>query len=81
MVTVYVLKGTKRYVGITSNLERRMKEHKRKASKGSQVIGDFKLIYSKDFADYETARKHEKFLKSGVGRAWLDNFESGQSQP
>ena len=81
MVTVYVLKGKKRYVGITNNLERRISEHKRKSSKGSQIIGDFKLVYTKESPDYQTARNHEKYLKSGVGRAWLDEFEEGQSQP
>lgn len=81
MITVYVLKGSKRYVGLTNNLARRLEEHKRKSSKGSQIIGDFKLIYTKEFPDYKSAREHEKFLKSGVGRAWLDKFEDGQSQP
>ena len=81
MITVYVLKGTKRYVGITNNLERRIQEHKRKSSKGSQVIGKFHVIYTKDFPDYKSAREHEKFLKSETGRAWLDKFENGQSQP
>ncbi len=81
LITVYVLKGVKRYVGITNNLERRIVEHKRKSSKGSQIIGDFKLIYTKKFPDYKTARAHEKFLKSGKGREWLDEFEDGQSQP
>ncbi len=81
LITVYVLKGTKRYVGITNDLERRLAEHKRKSSKGSQVIGEFKLIYTKEFPDYNIARQYEKYLKSGVGRAWLDKFEDGQSQP
>jgi putative endonuclease len=81
LITIYVLKGTKRYVGITNNLERRLTEHKRKSSKGSQIIGEFKLVYTKEFPDYSSARKYEKYLKSGVGRAWLDKFEDGQSQP
>ena len=88
MVTVYVLKGIKRYVGITNNLNRRLAEHKHKSSKGSQIIGEFKLVYTKEVPDYKTARIHEKFLKSGKGREWLDKFENdltmykdGQSQP
>ena len=44
MITVYVLFGKKRYVGITNNIARRIAEHKRKSSKGSQVIGEFKLL-------------------------------------
>ncbi|RLC56078.1 MAG: GIY-YIG nuclease family protein [Candidatus Cloacimonadota bacterium] len=80
-ITVYVLKGTKRYVGLINNLERRLTEHKRKSSKGSQIIGEFKLIYTKEFPNYKTARQYKKYLKSGAGRAWLDKFEDGQIQP
>ena len=81
MITVYVLKGKKRYVGITNNLDRRITEHKRKSSKDSQVIGDFILIYTKEFTDYKSARKHEKYLISGIVRGWLDKLEESQSQP
>ena len=81
MIIVYVLKGTKRYVGITNNLNRRLAEHKHKSSKGSQVIGEFKLVYKKEFPDYSSARKYEKYLKSGRGREFLDKLESSQSPP
>ena len=82
MITVYVLVGSKmRYVGITNNLQRRLREHKYKQSKGSQIIGDFKLLFFEEFPDYKSARAREKFFKSGVGRAWLDNYQKGQSQP
>ena len=73
MITVYVLQGlVKRYVGITNDIERRLAEHKRKSSKGSQVIGDFKLILQEEYPDYKSAREREKYLKSGSGRRWLD---------
>jgi len=81
MVIVYVLKGTKRYVGITNDLDRRLLEHKRKTSKGSQMIGEFKVIYTREYPDYKSAREQEKFLKSGAGRTWLDHYEDGLSQP
>lgn len=79
MVIVYVLKGSngKRYVGITNNIERRLKEHRSGSTKGGQVIGDFRLLYTEEFVDYYVARKREKFLKSGQGREWLDQFEAG----
>jgi putative endonuclease len=77
MITVYVLKGLKgkRYVGITNDPDRRLKEHRSGSTKGGQVIGDFNLLYTKECRDYDTARKLEKFLKSGQGREWLDQFE------
>jgi putative endonuclease len=77
VVTLYVLKGKagKRYVGITNNLPRRLKEHHLKLTKGSQVLGDFSLLHTEEFSDHTSARDREKFLKSGQGRKWLDELE------
>ena len=78
MITVYVLKGEtgKRYVGITNDLPRRLREHRTKTSKGSQVIGHFLVIHTESFTDHTAARVREKFLKSGKGRKWLDIIEA-----
>lgn len=78
MITLYVLKGNsgKRYTGITNSLPRRLNEHRRKTSKGGQILDGFSVLYTEEFPDYETARKREKFLKSGQGRKWLDDLES-----
>jgi putative endonuclease len=78
VVILYVLKGKtgKRYVGITNNLSRRLCEHRKKATKGGQLINDFFVLYTEKFPDYKTAREREKFLKSGQGRKWLDKLES-----
>jgi putative endonuclease len=77
-ITVYVLKGKngKRYVGITNDLTRRLKEHRSYRSKGSQVLGEFVLLHAEEYASHKSARKREKFLKSGQGRKWLDEIES-----
>jgi len=58
MVTLYVLKGEtgKRYVGITNDLFRRIKEHRSQRSKGGQLLGDFFVLYTEIFDDYPTAR-------------------------
>jgi putative endonuclease len=79
VVTLYVLMGTrgKRYIGITNNLSRRLREHRMKATKGGQLLGDFVVLSTEQFPDYKTAREREKFLKSGQGRKWLDEFEVG----
>jgi putative endonuclease len=78
MITVYVLKGItgKRYVGITNDLDRRLREHRSGRTKGGQIIGQFKLLLTEEYSDYQHARNREKFLKSGQGRHWLDDFES-----
>jgi putative endonuclease len=78
MVTVYVLQGkTKRYVGITNNLSRRLAEHRSGHTKGAQVIGQFKLLHTEEFPDHVSARKREKFLKSGQGREFLNSLYLG----
>ena len=74
MVTVYVLQGaTKRYVGITADLNRRLQEH-RGGSHSGALIGDFILIHTEMFEDYASARQREKFLKGGKGREWLNQL-------
>ncbi|MBW1738150.1 MAG: GIY-YIG nuclease family protein [Deltaproteobacteria bacterium] len=82
MVTLYVLKAKtgRRYVGITNNLSRRLREHRKKVTKGGQILGDFLVFYTEEFPDHKMAREREKFLKSGQGRKWLDAFES-KSRP
>ena len=75
LVTLYVLRGIKsrkRYVGITTNLTRRLTEHRQKTSKGSQLIGEFELVIAEEYPTYVAAREREKYLKSGQGRQWLD---------
>jgi len=75
MVYLYVIQGRatdKRYVGITNDLDRRLKEHRGLKSKGGQILGgDFFLLHSESHEDYVQARIREKFLKSGKGRELL----------
>jgi len=76
-ITLYVIRGllsNKNYVGITNNLERRLKEHRSGNSRGGQIIGDFELIHTETFDNYTEARKREIFLKSGQGRKWIAEF-------
>ena len=82
MITLYVLKGNtgKRYVGITNDLNRRIREHRFNKTKGSQVLGEFTVLHTEEYTVYKSARKREKFLKSGQGSRWLDDLES-QSEP
>jgi putative endonuclease len=82
MITVYVLKGEmgRRYVGITNNLARRLKEHNNKATKAGHLLGSFDLLHTEKYPDYKSARERELFLKSGRGRKWLDEYEP-ESRP
>ena len=73
MITIYVLQGTsgRRYVGITNNLQRRLKEHESGKTKASHILGEFTLLHTETVSDYKDARQREKYLKSGQGREFL----------
>jgi putative endonuclease len=77
MITVYVIQGkSKRYIGITNNLKRRLAEHRTGKTPGFRNAGDFLLLHSERFPDHSSAREREKFLKSGKGREFLNTLRS-----
>jgi predicted GIY-YIG superfamily endonuclease len=58
-ISVYVLKGRKsgkRYVGITNDLARRLREHTTGNTKASHILGAFGLLCCEEFPDYSSAR-------------------------
>ena len=76
-VTLYVLKSRhtgRRYVGITNDLARRLREHAAGGTKASHLLGDFSVVHTEEFQDHAAAREREKFLKSGQGRKWFDGL-------
>ncbi|MFA6307203.1 MAG: GIY-YIG nuclease family protein [Patescibacteria group bacterium] len=71
MYFVYILKSEKNgklYKGLTTNLERRIKEHQSGKSEFTSNNGPWKLVYYEAFLSKIDAREEEKFLKSGKGR-------------
>ena len=62
------------YVGLTSNLERRLSEHNKGYNKTTKPYKPFNLIYFESFSTRIEARKKEKYLKSGIGKGFLKNF-------
>ena len=74
MIKVCVLyseKFARGYVGMTSDLRRRLDEHNMGRTKSTKAFIPWELIYSESFEDYEEARKREKYLKSAAGRRFL----------
>lgn len=77
MYFVYALSSINRryiYVGLTSNLERRIEEHNSGKNKTTKPYKPFRLIYSEKCVDRPTARKREKYLKSGIGKEFLKSL-------
>ncbi|TKB98605.1 GIY-YIG nuclease family protein [Pedobacter cryophilus] len=63
-----------RYVGFTSNLDRRLKEHNSGFNKSTKAYKPWKLVYKEIFELKLDARKRELYLKSGIGREFLNDL-------
>jgi putative endonuclease len=76
MYSIYVLwsyKLHKRYVGSTEKTpEDRLIEHNHGKTPFTSNGIPWILIHSESYPTLSEARKRELFLKSGVGRKWLD---------
>ena len=80
MHTVYVLKSLKdgrRYIGYTSNIERRLKEHNAGTTESTRYRRPFELIYTEAYQTENEAKLREKFFKSGRGREELNIILTG----
>jgi len=74
MYWIYVLQNINKkwYIGYTSNLKRRLSEHKGKhGSKTTSRSSAWNMIYCEGYRNKYDALSREKFLKSGSGRKFL----------
>jgi putative endonuclease len=76
---VYVLVSDStggRYIGHTNDVARRVERHNSADRFGKRFTakdaGPWKLVYTEEFASRKEAMARERWLKSGVGREWLD---------
>jgi predicted GIY-YIG superfamily endonuclease len=71
---VYLLQSLsfveQRYVGITSNLKRRLEEHNARKSPHTSKYAPWKLVTYIGFSDGRKAEDFERYLKSGSGHAF-----------
>ena len=70
---LYNQQANKIYIGETSGLERRIKEHNRKRGNHftARFDGEWKLIYQEEVSDRKQALLREKQLKSYKGREFI----------
>ena len=75
---VYVLASEKKknwyYVGSTSDLKQRFKEHTLGKTQSTKGFRPLRIIYSEEYISREEAVNREKYLKSGFGREEKKNI-------
>ena len=81
MYYVYILKSLKDkslYIGYTSDLRKRFKEHNDGKSLATKPFRPYKLIFYEAFLNRIDAKDREEYLKGGYGRktikTMLNNF-------
>ena len=77
--TVYALSSCQKnyiYVGLTNNLTRRFNEHNNGFNKTTKPYAPFTIIYQEELPNRIQARVREKYLKSGVGKAFLKSLSA-----
>ena len=73
MYFVYILyskKFERNYVGLTSDLEQRLKSHNSVKVKSTKSYRPWEIVYSESYETIIEARKREKYLKTAAGRKW-----------
>jgi putative endonuclease len=68
---VLLLENGDLYIGATDDLERREKQHSRKAGGRTTALVQGKLIYFEACRSIQEARRRERQLKTGFGRGYL----------
>ena len=71
--TVYVLRddGGKFYKGLTSDIERRLNEHRSGGTRTTKKMSGLGVVYTEKYDNVKQARQREKYLKSAAGRRFL----------
>jgi len=80
MFTVYAIKSEvddRVYVGLTSNVNRRLSEHNSGRVFSTKGYRPWHLFYTKDCRTRIEARTLEKQLKSGYGKEFLKSIIPG----
>ncbi len=73
---VYVIQGLKDnqwYTAYTSDLRKRLQEHNKGYDFSTRNKRPWKLIYYEASSDEKDAKARGKYLKSGMGKRYLNN--------
>ena len=59
------------YVGMSMNIEKRLKEHNSGMTKSTKLYGPWKIIFTEKCENWESGRQRGKYYKSGAGKEFL----------
>lgn len=74
---VYVLKSINHnyiYVGFTTNLKKRFKEHNNGEELSTKHYAPFELVHYEAYRNIKDAKRRERYFKTTKGRAVLKNM-------
>ena len=82
-MTLYILRNAvgRYYVGVTANLEERLKQHSDPAinpSRWTKSRGPWILVFSQDFPNTRSARRAENFIKRMKSRSFIERLIAGE---
>ncbi|MFH1233897.1 MAG: GIY-YIG nuclease family protein [Patescibacteria group bacterium] len=91
MFYIYILRSRKNnslYIGYTTDLKKRFKQHNNGESLATKPHRPYKLIFYEAFLDRIDAKNREEYLKSGYGRKsikkllkkYMEGSDSGSFQ-
>jgi len=71
--TVYILRDDRGnlYKGMTSNLRKRLYDHKSKHTRTTAKMKNPSVAYAEEFDTFDAARKRELYFKTAAGRRFL----------
>ncbi len=75
---VYVIQSIEGflYIGSTTDLEKRMYQHRNHLAGWTKRGTEWRLVYKEEYKTYSEARKRETWMKTGVGREYLKKLLS-----
>ena len=78
LIFVYAIKSLKDgriYVGMSADIDRRLKEHNSGKSRSTKGYRPWELIYAEKCPNRTSARNREKYWKSGIGKEQLKKLK------
>jgi len=69
--SLYSKQDKKFYIGLTEDIDRRLKEHKSGRNHTTKRYKDSKLVYLERYINKQDAMRREKYLKTTTGKRTL----------